>query len=378
MELSRRNILGGALGAGGLMVAQAALVPARGQEPSPDLAKPAATLENQSFSIDLLSQPDSIALDGCWLREANFKNFPVSAGVSGGVISLAPGALRELHWHAQASEWAYVISGRCRVTIIDPSGHFQTVDFAPGDIWYFPRGFGHAIQCLGDEDCVFLLAFDNGTHAEYGTFSLADWVATIPKEMLATTFDVPAATFDAFPRKNAFFSKAQSPGALPVEPTPGSLNEGALSCRYPLRAQKPSVFFPGGSQRVASSKEFPISTGMTGALLSIAPGADREPHWHPNANEWQYVVAGTARTTIFLSNSKSVTVELGAGHVAYIPRACGHFTENTGTTPLELIAVFDSGTYESIELRSWVRSNTAELLAANFHQAPATMNALLK
>ena len=29
-------------------------------------------------------------------------------------MRLEPGAIRELHWHALAAEWAYVISGRCR------------------------------------------------------------------------------------------------------------------------------------------------------------------------------------------------------------------------------------------------------------------------
>src|SRR5262249_12631487 len=115
-----------------------------------------------------------------------------------------------------------------------------------------------------------------------------------------------------------------------------------------------------------------------GALLSFAPGALREPHWHPNTNEWQYVIAGSARTSLFLSKGRAVTLELGAGHVAYIPRGCGHCTENVGTTQLELVAVFDGGTYESIEMKSWMKSNTPELLAADFHQSPDTMKSLFR
>ena len=33
----------------------------------------------------------------------------------------------------------------------------ETNDFEPGDIWYFPRGHGHSIQCLGDKPCHFIL-----------------------------------------------------------------------------------------------------------------------------------------------------------------------------------------------------------------------------
>jgi len=30
--------------------------------------------------------------------------------------------MRELHWHANAAEWGYVISGQCRTTLLNPDG----------------------------------------------------------------------------------------------------------------------------------------------------------------------------------------------------------------------------------------------------------------
>ena len=59
--------------------------------------------------------------------------------------------MRELHWHATAAEWAFVIEGRVRTTVIDPQGNAETNDFEPGDVWYFPRGHGHMLECLGDK-----------------------------------------------------------------------------------------------------------------------------------------------------------------------------------------------------------------------------------
>jgi oxalate decarboxylase len=366
MDPSRRGLLAGALGAGGVAIAQSAVGPLHAAEPAPP--SPATPTDPVSYSLDLLGQPDSVNIDGSWLREASFRNFTASTGISGGVISLAPGALRQLHWHAHANEWAYVIAGRCRVTIIDPEGRYQTVDFAAGDTWYFPRGFGHAIQCIGAEECLFVLAFDNGMQAEFATFSLSDWVSTIPDAVLGQTFDVPPATFAGFHDKPAFFIKAASPPPLPAEPPPGSLGEGSFNCRYRLAAQRPTFTLRGGTVRLASSREFPLSSGMTAALIHLDPGALREPHWHPDANEWQYVVSGKARTTIYLSHGRSVALDLDSGYVAYVPRGCGHFIESVGTEPLEFLSVFDSGIYQSIDLRGWVRSNTAELVATDLRQ----------
>ena len=138
--------------------------------------------------------------DGGWAKEATVAEFPVSQKLAGVLMSLVPGALRELHWHANAAEWAYVINGQCRVTTIDPQGHSQIVDFGPGDVWYFPRGHGHSIQGIGREDCLFVLVFDNGYFSEFGTFSITDWVGHTPPEVLAKTFGVPAPTFANFPK----------------------------------------------------------------------------------------------------------------------------------------------------------------------------------
>ena len=109
-------------------------------------------------------------------KEATVKQLPISKGIAGVSMRLEPGAMRELHWHATAAEWAFVIEGRVRTTVIDPRGRAETNDFEPGDIWYFPRGHGHMLECLGNHPAHFILNFDNGYFSEFGTFSITDWI----------------------------------------------------------------------------------------------------------------------------------------------------------------------------------------------------------
>ena len=52
-------------------------------------------------------------------------------------MRLKPGAIRELHWHKEA-EWAFMLSGRARVTAIDPEGRNFISDVGESDIWNFP------------------------------------------------------------------------------------------------------------------------------------------------------------------------------------------------------------------------------------------------
>ena len=87
--------------------------------------------------------------EGGSAKEANVSEFPISKSIAGVSMRLKPGGLRELHWHAIAAEWAYMIEGNVRATVISPNGQAESSDFGPGDVWYFPKGHGHALQSLG-------------------------------------------------------------------------------------------------------------------------------------------------------------------------------------------------------------------------------------
>ena len=91
-----------------------------------------------------------------YAKEATVRQLPISKGIAGVAMGLAPGVMRELHWHATAAEWAFVNKGRVRTMVTAPGGYEETNDFEPGDVWYFPRGHAHVLECLGDEPCHFI------------------------------------------------------------------------------------------------------------------------------------------------------------------------------------------------------------------------------
>jgi oxalate decarboxylase len=338
-----------------LLARLAAAQPPFGPAPAPLAGKALP-----SFRYALGAQPVKTYPGGS-SKEANVETFSVFETLAGVLMQLAPGGLRELHWHANAAEWAYVISGRCRVTTIDPENRSEIADFGPGDVWYFPRGHGHSIESIGPGDCLFVLVFDNGYFSEFGTFSISDWIGHTPSDVLAENFGVSAATFAGFPKDEVYIAK----GPVPAPLTPRPLPEGMLTHRYRLLAQVPQQF-EGGTMRIVSMREFPISATMTGAIFVIKPGAMRELHWHPNAAEWQYYLKGRCRMTVFGSHGRARTDEFQAGDVGYVPQGYGHYLENVGTEDLEILLVFNSGLYQSISITAWLGSNPPELLATNF------------
>ena len=179
---------------------------------------PQAELEDFVYDIENGSKgwvgPGGIA------KEATVEEFPVSQSIAGVIMRLNPGSFRELHWHSIVAEWAYVLEGKVRTTVVSPDGTTSTDDFEKGDIWYFPKGHGHCLQCLGDQSCLFLLSFDNGHFSEFGTFSSTDWISHISPEILARNSGLSASTFASFPHKELYIGT----GKIAVEPKPQNID----------------------------------------------------------------------------------------------------------------------------------------------------------
>lgn len=299
-----------------------------------------------------------------WAKQATVTDFPVSKNIAGVLMSLKPDGLRELHWHANAAEWGFVISGNVRTTIIDPEGQYETNEFKEGDVWYFPRGHGHSIEGLGPEGTTFMLVFDNGAFSEFATFSITDWLSQTPREIVSKNLQVNAEDLKDLPDKEVYIK------GIKEKLVSKKLNSTPLTHKYSLLSQNPLKDCDGGKLWLVSSKEFPISSTISGGILTLKPEALRELHWHPNADEWLYVISGKVRLTVFASSGLSSVEELSEGDIGYTPMGYGHSIENTGDKDCRLLIVFNSGTYEEISLSSWLSSNPEELVAANLNLPP--------
>ena len=295
-------------------------------------------------------------------KESTVEQLPIAKGIAGVSMRLEPGAMRELHWHATAAEWAFVVEGRVRTTIIDPQGHAETNDFEPGDVWYFPRGHGHMLECLGDKPTHFILIFDNGYFSEFGTFSITDWMGHVPKELLAKNFEVPASTFDGFPKKEVYFARGAVPPEEPAPPLQGNKLPPETH-KYRLLAQDPHSTYKGGREWRVGAAEFPIATTITGVVLELYPGAFRGLHWHPTSDEWFYILEGEMSATLFGSHGRYRTETFRKGDTGYIPQGYGHSIENIGSTSCRTLVGFNTGHYEAIDLTQWIAGNPADVLA---------------
>jgi mannose-6-phosphate isomerase-like protein (cupin superfamily) len=114
-------------------------------------------------------------------------------------------------------------------------------------------------------------------------------------------------------------------------------------CSY-CGAQQPRRVPGGGAQWTVTANEFPISTTLSVSVLEIEPGARRQLHWHPHADEWQFYLEGAAEMAVYLGMGHSVTEQFVTGDIGYVPMGAGHYIRNTGSGNLRLLIGFKTGT----------------------------------
>ncbi|PFP44204.1 oxalate decarboxylase [Priestia megaterium] len=343
---------------------------------NPDMLVPPVTdaglIPNLKFSF---SDTHMQLNHGGWSREVTIRELPIATTLAGVNMRLTPGGVRELHWHQQA-EWAYMILGRARITVVDQDGRNFIADIEEGDLWYFPPGIPHSIQGL-EEGCEFLLVFDDGSFSDLNTLSISDWFAHTPKDVLAKNFGVPKNAFTNIPTYQRYIFQEQVPGSLESQKVPDPYGTVPKNLTYKLLSQEPIVT-PGGSVRIVDSTNFPISTNIAAALVEIKPGGMREMHWHPNNDEWQYYLTGKGRMTVFAGNGNSRTFNYRAGDVGYVPFAFGHYIENTGDESLWFLEMFKSDRFADVSLNQWMALTPPELVQDNLHVGVELMDALRK
>src|ERR1700693_4008138 len=316
------------------------------------------------YSFDLTTKRVE---EGGWTNEVTQKVLPSSKDLAGVRMRLTAGSLRELHWHT-ADEWASMLYGNARVTCFNPDGTIFIDDVTKGDLWYFPAGYPHSIQGLGPDGCEFLLVFDQGMFSEDGTMLISEWVAHTPPEVLSKNFGLPESALTNLPTGPLYIFPADLPKSLAEDRAAvgGQKVQSPIQYTFKMEGMAPTKRTTGGEIRIVDSHNFPVSKNVAAALNTIKPGGMRELHWHPNASEWQFWMAGKGRMTVFMPVGSARTVDFNANDVGFVPFNAGHYVENTGDTDLVFLELFKASEVLDMSLNQWIRRLPPEIVFSHF------------
>src|SRR5882762_4963487 len=392
-DLSRRGFLGAGmtLAAAGVLAAKAGPESFRGSRSDPGPGNPALDAQNSDSMwppstdskslVPTFKYPFSLAnkrvYEGGWSREVTVRELPVSRSMAGVNMRLTAGGVRELHWHT-AGEWAIMLYGIARITAIDSNGKSFVADVKKDDLWYFPSGIPHSIQGLEPDGTEFMLVFDDGNFSESETVLLSDSMAHLPSAVLSKNFGVAEAALKNVPKQELFIFQTAVPGALEADQraAAGALGKSTSDFAFRTMEMPPTKRTKGGEVRIVDSSTFKASTNVAMALVTVHPGGMRELHWHPNADEWQYYIAGKGRMTVVSTGNRARTMDFQMGDVGYVEKTLLHYIENTGDTDLIFLEMFKSSFYQDLSLSEWLAHTPPELVMAHLNIDRATLDAI--
>jgi oxalate decarboxylase len=152
----------------------------------------------QDFAFRTTQQAVSKRTKGGEVRIVDSSTFKISTTIAAAIVTVHPGGIRELHWHPNADEWQYFISGTGRMTVFATGGRARTMDFQAGDVGYIQKTLPHYVQNTGDTDLKFLEMFKSSS---YQDLALSEWLTHTPPELVMAHLGIDKATLDAMPKE---------------------------------------------------------------------------------------------------------------------------------------------------------------------------------
>ncbi|WP_345291096.1 cupin domain-containing protein, partial [Mycolicibacterium sediminis] len=168
------------------------------------------------------------------MRRVTADNLPILNRLSIKRVLLNPGAMRTPHWHANANELTYCVSGTALVSILDSGSKFSTFIVTAGQMFHAESGSLHHIENIGDDVAEFIIAFRNELPEDFG---FGATLGAFSDAVLGNTYDLPSADFAKIRRSTRDHKLAARIGD-PVVPAAAHFNDPH---KFDVEAQSPGL-----------------------------------------------------------------------------------------------------------------------------------------
>ncbi len=287
------RLLGAGAGASVLVTTGSTRVDAQTATATP---APAAAPEPLFYRLGA-STPVTFA-SGASVQFARAKEFPPLTGMSLAIFEIGQNWTREMHWHNNAGELGWCLSGVGRMVLLDEWGAPVAYSLEPGSVFFAPKGWAHAFWPTSDQPLRMLLSFDNPSPA---TIDFSQMMPTIPADVVAQSAGVALADVPVFPA-------VPHPFLAPFE----AMTRDLFATEDDLEAKRFTVRMGDISREPADDARtgavmamIPSLVGIKTTLMTLQPEASSEPHWHPMMDELCFVLNGEVEVGIIGTNAES-------------------------------------------------------------------------
>eukprot|EP01134_Creolimax_fragrantissima_P004154 CFRG4154T1 len=271
------------------------------------------------------------------------------------------GEVRSPHWHPNANELSYIISGTARVTVtglgyndgesvstvMHAARPTETFLLGPGDAFYAPIGYSHHFENVDEDEPLIGMAIFTTDDLE--SFDLPQVFKNIDSAVLSRTLAIPVEDIDMWysgPRTVLDAPYSDWSGDTLKDANTNQLGLLGFSINGINKNLKdaPRMELNGKvSTNVADAETLPIMSGASIAYTELAPGAILEPYWADNADEIIYILEGenVHMGKADMSGSKSGTWDMTTGELLLNEIGITVYVENRGDKSVKLLRIFN-------------------------------------
>jgi oxalate decarboxylase/phosphoglucose isomerase-like protein (cupin superfamily) len=262
----------------------------------------------------------------------NKENFPTLDGVTCYTLEVWEEVMRLPHWHPNASELGYVVSGEIEVIIWRSPGETAVFKLGPGMCWFIPQAALHSLNNIGGEHAKLLVGFStdmpqdidlpvalNGIPAPIRNVyasphaELKNWQGTTENFLLGKFHLVPAV-------KNVLTASPYGFDLAKVTPLFTSKELGSVVW---------------GVQ-----SNWSILQNISVLRAYLKPGAARDPIWYPDAGTLYVVSEGEAEFHIIMADCKPQGFNVKLYDYIFVPAGVLHTFMNTSRKDFAVTAFF--------------------------------------
>jgi oxalate decarboxylase len=249
----------------------------------------------------------------------------------------------------------------------------NTFTLEKDEIAFVPQGFLHHIENISEGATKFIVTFNHERPEDIG---ISGSTGSIPNVALDCTFNAKSEFFAKFNKPTQDILIGERPYIAKPE-FPNIPNPYKFNLKEAPQIQS-KIQSNGGTVILANAYSFSVVDGLACYSLILKKGGIREPHWHPNAAELDYVIKGNARMTIFSPGGDIDTFEVGPDQIVFIPTAYFHYIENIADEELHFAVFFSHEKPQDIGISGAFGSYSNEVLGAVFNVNPKIFESLPK
>lgn len=262
----------------------------------------------------------------------NKDNFPGLEGVTCYTIEVWEESMRLPHWHPNAAELGYVVSGTIEIIIWRSPGETSVFTLSEGMCWFIPQSALHSLNNIGEERAVLLVAFS----------------ADRPKDLdLPVAFNgIPAPVRDAYTSPHEELKKWSGPvsnplfGKYPVDPALKSLVTGS-PYGFDLAQVTPLYSNPKIGSVVWGVKDnWPILEKMSVLRAHLKPNTARDAIWYPDVGTLYIVTQGQGQFHIIAPDQPPKPMTVNPFDYIFVPTGILHTFLNNSSDDFEVVAFF--------------------------------------